>query len=294
MLTRPPEMAWDLTLETTDRIVARLAAFGLEITADSFRLSARSAGNPSTLAGSWLENVETSGTIAAQPAGGDDPGVESLLSAAAFELWKRWIPDMSCADILAEEFDRHYEPLDVLMFGHPGAVRDALARAHRIVDVVQPSGPPGDPDLFENIWARTYHDLALWLRCLPQVLAHRELYDEAIRLCERLADVFDARSFLTDRALLLAQMGRREEARAQISANVKRWRRDPTVLRKSCEALWALGHAGDALLLYDEVLETMSRTDHPEDASGTRPLPDKKVRSATPAAAAPPATRTIP
>lgn len=164
-------------------------------------------------------------------------------------------PDPGPAAALAEAFDRWYEPLDTLLFGSPHALREAHERALAIADACGPPGGPIQRSLFEEIWALSYHDLALWLRCLPQILAQRGLWDEAIHLCERLAPLFDSRAFLADRAVLLAQAGRHAEALRQAQANVRHFRRDPTVLKKTCETLWALGHAEEALLLYDEVLE---------------------------------------
>jgi hypothetical protein len=258
-------MAWDLTLEDTEAILAQLNALGIVTDPGRFRSEARTAGSPVAMADRWLLSFEWDDPAAdaiqlplPPPAGpGGTATAAALLTAAAFELWKRWLPDSASADILAEEFDRHYEPLDVLLFGNPAAVREALCRALRIVDAVAPPGGPADQELFEEIWSRTYHDLALWLRCLPQVLATREMFDEAIHLCDRLAPVFDARAFLSDKALLLARCGRNDEARIQVAANVRAWRKDPVVLKKSCETLWALGHAAEALVLYDEVLEIL-------------------------------------
>jgi tetratricopeptide (TPR) repeat protein len=270
MLTRPPEMAWDLTLEPTESIIEKLARLGRTTDRDAVRRAAHRAGSPPALADLWLSEIEMPESGPEQPEGTrPGAGIEALLTAAAFEIWRRWMPDLTCADILAEDFDRNYEPLDILMFGNPGRVREALARAHRIAGAVAPPDGPVDRDLFEQIWSKTYHDLALWLRCLPQVLAHRELLDEAVDLCERLAPIFDARAFLADRALLLARSGRVEEARAQVAANVRAWRRDPNVLRKSCETLWALGDAEDALLLYDDVLEALSRTSSARPGAGS-------------------------
>jgi hypothetical protein len=271
LIARPPEMAWDLTLDSTEDILARLRDADVLMDHDTFAIQARRTGSPTALADLWVATDRGGDAALASPTEIDSrPKArrEALFSAAAFELWKRWLPEVSCADILAEEFDRQYEPLDVLMFGSPAAVRDALARAHRIADAVAPPDGPVNHELFEEIWSRTYHDLALWLRCLPQVLSHRELFDEAIALCERLAPIFDARAFLSDKALLLAQCGRSGEARLQVTANVRRWRRDPTIMKKSCETLWALGNSEEALLLYDEVLESLSRTRRPEIAPG--------------------------
>lgn len=172
--------------------------------------------------------------------------------------------DGTPATRLAEEFDRHYEPLDILLFGPPHALREALDLALRMADACGPAGGPLDRELLREIWCRTWHDLAVWLRCLPQILAQRELRDEAIDLCGRLAPLFDARAFLADRALLLAEAGRHAEALRQAQTNVRLFRHDPVVLRRTCESLWALGHAEEALLLYDEVLERMQAGQTPD------------------------------
>lgn len=283
---RAPVMAWDPAEDSTEAIVAGLRESGIDLDRDTFRAAARRAGSPSSLVQRWLDDraaggaapglpagdrvspvrtppADPPGPVRADPldagqAGRADPPLEARLTAAAFELWRRWLPDVDCAETLAEEFDRNYEPLDTLMFGNPLALREALGRAQRVADACLPPGQPPDQDLFNEIWSHTWHDLALWLRCLPQVLARRGLLDEGIALCGRLALVFDGRAFLADRALLLAQAGRHEEARRQVAANVRAWRHDPTVLRKACEALWAMGSADEALLLYDEVLCALS------------------------------------
>ncbi|HEX7879508.1 MAG TPA: hypothetical protein VF720_08865, partial [Candidatus Eisenbacteria bacterium] len=75
--------------------------------------------------------------------------------------------------------------------------------------------------------------------------------------------LFEARIFLSERALLLARAGRDAEARRQVSDNVRRWRRDPVVLRKACETLWSMSHSDEALLLYDEVLQLTRMTERP-------------------------------
>jgi hypothetical protein len=273
--TKAPQVPGDIGQARTEDIIGLLKDLGIHLDRDSLSEAASKAGSPSALAQQWLELLQaTSGNKNIPKTEGDGTAgprtsrslklpMAALLTTVAFELWRRWLPSVHCAETLAEEFDRHYEPLDTLMFGNPLALREAVDRAHRIADACTPPGRAADQDLFEEIWSHTYHDLALWLRCLPQILAHRDLFDEAILLCERFAPIFDARAFMAERALLLARTGRHEEARRQVAANVRRWRRDATILKKSCETLWALGHADQALFLYDEVLELLNPNDQP-------------------------------
>lgn len=287
----PPDSPWDLTLQSTEEIVGTLTARGVPLDREQFRRRARLAGSPSALADEWLGGMESAtpappvvepcaatgaekSPVAAEspvdvsPANPAPPdNAVTLLTACAWELWRRWAPDLTSAEILAEEFDRHYEPLDNLLMGDPTLLRDAVGRAGRIIAACRRPGEAPDVELFQEVWGQCWHDLAVWLRCLPLVLARRGMIDDAIRLCERLAPLFDARAFMADKALLLAQAGRYAEARAQVTDNVRRWRRDPVVLRKACETLWSLGHADDALLLYDEVLGAMARSPRIEDGA---------------------------
>jgi hypothetical protein len=269
--TQPPAPL-DLGHASTDGILATLEELGLSTDRESFRSLARRRGSPSLVADTWLASLGLAG--AADPAGAEtDPAPAAIappatpdipVTAAAWELWKRWAADIDSAEILAEEFDRHYEPLDNLLMGSPALLADALARADRILVACCPPGQPPDQDLFQEIWSHCWHDLATWLRCLPLIFAQRNQLDPAIRLCERLAPLFEARIFLSERALLLARAGRDAEARRQVSANVRRWRRDPVVLRKACETLWSMSHSDEALLLYDEVLHLTRMTERLE------------------------------
>ncbi|MDZ4805928.1 MAG: hypothetical protein SGI90_13795 [Candidatus Eisenbacteria bacterium] len=256
--THAPDCPLDLGQTSTDGILATLEEIGLSTDRDGFRALARRQGSPSSLASSWLAAL---GEMESPLPPGNDPNgaPTSLLPevpvvAAAWELWKRWAPDISSAEILAEEFDRHYEPLDTLLMGSPGLLCDAIQRADRILSACSPPGEPPDQDLFQEIWSHCWHDLATWLRCLPLILAQKGQLDSAIRLCERLAPLFESRVFLSERGILLARAGRESEARRQVSANVRRWPRDPVVLKKACETLWSMCHSDEALLLYDEVL----------------------------------------
>jgi hypothetical protein len=265
MPTHAPQSPLDLGHASTDGILATLEELGLSTDRESFRSLARRRGSPSLVADTWLATIGTSPEPAspaplpaAAPAAPEVP-----VTAAAWELWRRWAADIDSAEILAEEFDRHYEPLDNLLMGNPALLAEAVGRADRILAACCPPGEDPDQELFQEIWAHCWHDLATWLRCLPLILAQREQIDAAIRLCERLATLFEARIFLSERALLLARVGRDAEARRQVADNVRRWRRDPVVLRKACETLWSMSHSQEALLLYDEVLQLTRMNERP-------------------------------
>jgi hypothetical protein len=263
-----PENPWDLGHAETEEIQLALQEFGLHTDREAFRVMALRLGSPARVADLWIDEIPAEAAESTAPASAADPPegtIEAPIVAAAWELWRRWAPDVDCAEVLAEEFDRDFESIAELLTCSPARLREAERRADRILAACCPPGRPVDQELFEAIWQNSYHDLAMWLRCLPRVLAEREQLEGAIRLCDRLALLFEARIFLSERAILLARAGRDTEARKQVRDNVRRWRRDPIVLKKACETLWAMGHSNEALLLYDEVLELTGCSRGPEE-----------------------------
>ncbi|TPW08359.1 MAG: hypothetical protein FD129_2446, partial [bacterium] len=140
--TTAPGSPMDLGHASTDGILATLEEIGLTTDRDGFRALARREGSPASLAGSWLASLGESDSRPAS-AGPDHPAQGSPLPeipvvAAAWELWKRWAPDIRSAEILAEEFDRYYEPLDSLLMGSPGLLGEAIGRADRILSACSP------------------------------------------------------------------------------------------------------------------------------------------------------------
>jgi tetratricopeptide (TPR) repeat protein len=101
------------------------------------------------------------------------------------------------------------------------------------------------------------HDLFIldWAIELPFQLARAGLVEEAATLAERFAAITEADNFLPDRAIILAEAGRREEALAQITANLTRFADDPWVTIKSGDVYEQLGDLDQAEQLYRRGLE---------------------------------------
>jgi tetratricopeptide (TPR) repeat protein len=94
-----------------------------------------------------------------------------------------------------------------------------------------------------------------WLLSLPSDLARRNLTEEALEVCEAFSPYSDEIHFLSERALVLAHMGRRERALQQIRANLTESPDDPRVLAKSAEAFWRLDEVGHAERLFHKALD---------------------------------------
>ncbi len=94
-----------------------------------------------------------------------------------------------------------------------------------------------------------------WLLSLPADLARRNMIEEAFELCHTFAPYSDETYFMCERALLLAQMGKREKTVQQIRANLTAFPEDPRVVAKSAEAFWKLEEVGHAERLFRKALD---------------------------------------
>jgi tetratricopeptide (TPR) repeat protein len=101
------------------------------------------------------------------------------------------------------------------------------------------------------------HDLFIldWAIELPFQLARAGLVEEAATLAERFAAITEADNFLPDRAIILAEAGRREDALAQVTDNLTRFADDPWVTIKSGDVYEQFGDHDQAEQLYRRGLE---------------------------------------
>lgn len=96
---------------------------------------------------------------------------------------------------------------------------------------------------------------AWWLMGLPFELARHGMVDEAAWLCVQWADVTEAENFLGDRAVILAEAERREEALCQVRDNLIQWPTDPWILIKGGDVHARLGDQSLAATMYRSGLE---------------------------------------
>jgi tetratricopeptide (TPR) repeat protein len=119
------------------------------------------------------------------------------------------------------------------------------------------------------------HDLFIldWAIELPFQLARAGLVEEAATLAERFAAITEADNFLPDRAIILAEVGRREEALAQVTDNLTRFADDPWVTIKSGDVYEQLGDLDQAERLFRQGLDLAGEDDYTRAGAVERLIP---------------------
>jgi hypothetical protein len=130
----------------------------------------------------------------------------------------------------------------------------ADAEAHRAVALELRDYVGTDLHRLENVEDESGEDVCGWLMGLPFELARHGLVEEAAHLGAQWAAVTEAENFLSDRAVLLAEAGRRDEALSQVQDNLNRWPTDPWVLIKGGDVHDCLGDTAQAEALYRQGL----------------------------------------
>ena len=98
-------------------------------------------------------------------------------------------------------------------------------------------------------------DVQGWLVDLPFALARHGFIEEAVSMGARYAELIEAENFLGDRAIILAEAGRREEALAQLTENLLRFPDDPWVVIKGGDVHDVLEQPEQAERLFRKGLE---------------------------------------
>jgi hypothetical protein len=135
-------------------------------------------------------------------------------------------------DLFGDDETESFSAMDL----EPAALSSAHAIAVRLARELD-----GNADLFFALEDAVRSDLLSLLADLPVALAHAERVDEGAELASTLA-FLDPPHFLGDRAIILAEDGRREEALAQVTHN----------LEFQNEDLWAMVKAAEVYSLLDD------------------------------------------
>jgi hypothetical protein len=233
----------------TGEIVATLAGLNIHTDETRFREMASAHGSPDALADVW-EAGSTATDI-----------WEDYVWMAAVTLWGRWTPDLFCIDLFV---DQHL-PLDAFRDDAPANREEAerhWAMAQAVMDLVAPRDGEPRLDLLDELTERSTVDVGWWLGELPFALARFGMVDEAAGLCARMAAVREVEFFLGDRAVILAEAGRRDEALRQVEKNLARFPDDAWVRIKAGDVYRELGDAAAAEAAYRHAL-AMSDADEP-------------------------------
>jgi len=133
----------------------------------------------------------------------------------------------------------------------PKEVQAAAQALREIEDILKKRGPEIWP-LLEELTGMLLVD---WVLSLPSDLARRDMHEEALRICDAFGALADQDLFLAEKALVYAQMGRRERALQQIRENLTRSPENPRIITLAAEAFLLLEEAGHAERLYRKALD---------------------------------------
>jgi len=111
------------------------------------------------------------------------------------------------------------------------------------------------PEIWPLLEHLTEMLLVDWILSLPADLAKRGMAEEALKVCDDFSVLADKRYFLCEKALVYAQMGRRQRALEQIRENLTSFPEDRRVINKAAEAFWRLDQAGQAERLFRKALD---------------------------------------
>ena len=225
----------------TEEIVTTLSSLGIQTNEAQFREQAHACGSVETLAEAWLAKSRPAGIW------------EDYAWLAARALWPRWAPDLFSIEVFVEQhlapeaFGKTYPETPVEAQRHWD-----MARA--VMDLVAPPAAPVRPDLLEELSENTGLDIGNWMLDLPFNLADLGMVDQAVELCARLAPVYEAENFLGDRAVILAEAGRGDEAIRQVDTNLAQFPEDVWVRIKAGDVYRKLGDTVTAETVYRHAL----------------------------------------
>jgi tetratricopeptide (TPR) repeat protein len=134
------------------------------------------------------------------------------------------------------------------------------AMAQAVMDLVAPRDGEPRLELLDELTERSTVDVGWWLGELPFALARLGMVDEAAEVCARMAAVREGENFLGDRAVILAEAGRKDEALRQVEENLVRFPDVAWVRIKAGDVYRELGDPAAAEAAYRHAL-AMSQAD---------------------------------
>lgn len=227
---------------TTEQMFEALRRFGIEHDLTSLRAEALEAGSPTRLAERWEARSSAQGKW------------RDLPLLAARELWRRLLPEVLRAEVVADEIDELLAEAEV----RTERAGLWLEAARRLVSACIREGQ-GDRALFEAIVRESGSDLVGWMIEMPAILLGTADAALAPDLALQFAQLGDEKALLSERAELLGRLGRRQEALAQLEMLLQRFADEPVVLLKAGATFEALGELAPSQEYFRRYTEAMQR-----------------------------------
>lgn len=224
---------------TDEGLFDLLRRVSIDLDPARFVEEAKAAGSPTALTVIWTRRATGEGRW------------RDLPMLAARELWRRLLPELRSAEVTADEVDELLELAEVS--DDKPALWLRAGKKLIAACIVETA----DVDFFRAVARESGSDLVGWMQEAPAALMDTAHQDEAPELCRHFAMLVEPKNLLAERAELLARLGRREEALAQLEPLLAEFPADPVVLLKAGATWEALGDLAQAQPYYRRYTEAM-------------------------------------
>jgi len=236
---------------TTEDILVELKKYDLDMDEETYQEDAESCNEPSMIAGKWISSVK------AQAGRRQD-----FFQFSARELWRRFLPDRDCLDLLEEDLSAHIEggpsgiglSESVRSEAEVKTIMHHLERLDTLLTQKSQGANKNPENLFDEISDGFSADLQLWLLELPWELANDGFIDEAVAIAEKYS-FLDPGNMRGDIGQILADNGRCQEALTQVEENLKDLSDDTWVIIKAGDVYDTCGQPERAIDLYLQARE---------------------------------------
>ena len=261
---RPSRPQWylkGLGSWSTEDILVELKKYRLDMDEATYRQDAADCNEPSVISENWIDRVKTLDVIQ-----------QDFFQYSACELWRRFLPDKDCINLLEDDLSKYFERdpgSDSLSQpdwseDEVAAVMGHLDRLDALLAQKTPEKDKKPKEHFDEIFGGISYDIEFWLLDLPWKLEQYGFVDEAVAVARRYS-FLDPGNMLADIALILAENARCQEALVQVGENLKNLSDDGWVVIKAGEVYDQCGQPERAIALY---LKAHEMTDDHFDRDG--------------------------